>query len=111
MIKAKASMLSQAKSVSTEPHACSNAPESLGTVVPCSSLARVDCRIYELLLRQEQQEQTTPKLIASENFVSSAVLEATGSIFTNSMRRGTRVTATTMETTLSMNSRNLLLGG
>ncbi|RVC91912.1 serine hydroxymethyltransferase, partial [Mesorhizobium sp. M2A.F.Ca.ET.029.05.1.1] len=48
-----------------------------------SALVAVDCRVHELLLRQERQERTTLKLIASENFASSAVLEATGSIFTN----------------------------
>lgn len=51
-------------------------------------LAAVDCRVHELLLRQERQERTTLKLIASENFASSAVLEATGSIFTNKYAEG-----------------------
>ncbi|TIY11667.1 MAG: serine hydroxymethyltransferase, partial [Mesorhizobium sp.] len=31
-------------------------------------LAAVDSRVHELLLRQERQERTTLKLIASENF-------------------------------------------
>ncbi|RVD02743.1 serine hydroxymethyltransferase, partial [Mesorhizobium sp. M7A.F.Ca.ET.027.02.1.1] len=53
-----------------------------------SPLAAVDCRVHELLLRQERQERTTLKLIASENFASSAVLEATGSIFTNKYAEG-----------------------
>lgn len=52
------------------------------------SLARVDSRVHELLRRQEQQERTTLKLIASENFASSAVLEAIGSIFTNKYAEG-----------------------
>ncbi|RWE25151.1 MULTISPECIES: serine hydroxymethyltransferase [unclassified Mesorhizobium] len=51
-------------------------------------LAAVDCRVHELLLRQERQERTTLKLIASENFASSAVLEATGSIFANKYAEG-----------------------
>ncbi|TGQ76728.1 serine hydroxymethyltransferase [Mesorhizobium sp. M8A.F.Ca.ET.207.01.1.1] len=51
-------------------------------------LAAVDSRVHELLLRQERQERTTLKLIASENFASSAVLEATGSIFTNKYAEG-----------------------
>jgi glycine hydroxymethyltransferase len=51
-------------------------------------LAAVDGRVHELLLRQERQERTTLKLIASENFASSAVLEATGSIFTNKYAEG-----------------------
>ncbi|RRH93195.1 serine hydroxymethyltransferase [Mesorhizobium tamadayense] len=53
-----------------------------------ASLVAVDCRVHELLLRQERQERTTLKLIASENFASSAVLEATGSIFTNKYAEG-----------------------
>ncbi len=53
-----------------------------------SALAAVDSRVHELLLRQERQERTTLKLIASENFASSAVLEATGSIFTNKYAEG-----------------------
>ncbi|QKC92340.1 serine hydroxymethyltransferase [Mesorhizobium sp. NZP2234] len=53
-----------------------------------SSLVHVDCHVHELLLRQERQERTTLKLIASENFASSAVLEATGSIFTNKYAQG-----------------------
>ncbi|RUX42102.1 serine hydroxymethyltransferase, partial [Mesorhizobium sp. M4A.F.Ca.ET.050.02.1.1] len=53
-----------------------------------ASLAAVDCRVHELLLKQERQERTTLKLIASENFASAAVLEATGSIFTNKYAEG-----------------------
>ncbi|MER9657918.1 serine hydroxymethyltransferase, partial [Mesorhizobium sp. M0152] len=53
-----------------------------------SSLAAVDCRVHELLQRQKRQERTTLKLIASENFASSAVLEANGSIFTNKYAEG-----------------------
>ncbi|MGX5805844.1 serine hydroxymethyltransferase [Bradyrhizobium sp. Arg314] len=53
-----------------------------------SALARVDPSVHKLLLRQERQERTTLKLIASENFASSAVLEATGSIFTNKYAEG-----------------------
>lgn len=53
-----------------------------------SSLVHVDRHVHELLLRQRRQERTTLKLIASENFASSAVLEATGSIFTNKYAEG-----------------------
>ncbi|MER9819251.1 serine hydroxymethyltransferase [Mesorhizobium sp. M0129] len=53
-----------------------------------SALASVDSRVHELILRQERQERTTLKLIASENFASSAVLEANGSIFTNKYAEG-----------------------
>ncbi|RJT30053.1 serine hydroxymethyltransferase [Mesorhizobium waimense] len=53
-----------------------------------SPLAAVDSRVHEVLLKQVRQERTTLKLIASENFASSAVLEATGSIFTNKYAEG-----------------------
>ena len=70
-----------------------------------SHLAAVDYRVHELLLRQERQERTTLKLIASENFASSAVLEATGSIFTNKYAEGYPVRAITRETRSSMSLR------
>src|SRR6185312_15939491 len=44
--------------------------------------------VHELLNRQKRHESSTLKMIASENFVSSAVLEATGSIFTNKYCEG-----------------------
>lgn len=55
---------------------------------PLAQLKQTDPAVYELLMRQEKQELTTLKLIASENFASLAVLEATGSIFTNKYSEG-----------------------
>jgi glycine hydroxymethyltransferase len=52
------------------------------------SLASVDPAIWKLLQSQAQQEATTLKLIASENFASTAVLEAIGSIFSNKYAEG-----------------------
>lgn len=51
-------------------------------------LAKSDPATYALVAEQVRQEATTLKLIASENFVSFAVLEATGSIFTNKYSEG-----------------------
>lgn len=51
-------------------------------------LYAADREVYDILQKQKQQELTTLKLIASENFVSAAVLEATGSIFTNKYAEG-----------------------
>jgi glycine hydroxymethyltransferase len=51
-------------------------------------LAATDPTVYEILQKQIDQESFTLKLIASENFVSEAVLEANGSIFTNKYCEG-----------------------
>lgn len=51
-------------------------------------LDEVDQEVSHLLVEQERQEATTLKLIASENFVSTAVLEALGSVFTNKYAEG-----------------------
>lgn len=53
-----------------------------------SAIAEVDPAVWDLLRSQEHQESTTLKLIASENFVSSAVLAAIGSVFTNKYAEG-----------------------
>ena len=48
-----------------------------------SSIKNADPKIYDLLGKHIEREKSTLKMIASENFVSEAVLEATGSIFAN----------------------------
>ncbi len=52
------------------------------------SLAEVDPEIADLIRREERAEADTIRLIASENYVSRAVLEATGSILTNKYSEG-----------------------
>lgn len=52
------------------------------------NVLQVDPEVAELLELQENFERTTLKLIASENFVSGAVLEALGSVFTNKYSEG-----------------------
>ncbi|HIJ10782.1 TPA: serine hydroxymethyltransferase [Candidatus Woesearchaeota archaeon] len=47
-----------------------------------------DPRIYELMRRELTRQQTTINLIPSENFVSEAVLDATGSVLTNKYSEG-----------------------
>jgi glycine hydroxymethyltransferase len=51
-------------------------------------LADVDPEIAGLIRKEEQREHDTIRLIASENYVSRAVLEATGSVLTNKYSEG-----------------------
>ncbi len=52
------------------------------------SLATVDPEVAEALLHETARQQNYLELIASENFTSEAVLEATGSVFTNKYAEG-----------------------
>ena len=47
-----------------------------------------DSKIYEVLQLETERQQNKLELIASENFVSPAVLEAAGSILTNKYAEG-----------------------
>jgi len=49
---------------------------------------RVDREIYELMKQEEQRQIDKVRLIASENYVSAAVLQATGSVLTNKYSEG-----------------------
>ncbi len=53
-----------------------------------SELARVDPEIYQVLRLEAQRQEYNLELIASENIVSRAVLEAQGSILTNKYAEG-----------------------
>jgi glycine hydroxymethyltransferase len=53
-----------------------------------ASLAEVDPQIAEVLQRELHRQQSTLEMIASENFVPRAVLEATGSVLTNKYAEG-----------------------
>jgi glycine hydroxymethyltransferase len=48
----------------------------------------VDPEVYDAILNEKKREQKKIVLIASENYVSRAVLEAQGSIFTNKYAEG-----------------------
>ncbi|MDF5757875.1 serine hydroxymethyltransferase [Spongiactinospora sp. TRM90649] len=52
------------------------------------SLAQVDPQIAELIREEERRQADTVKLIPSENYVSKAVLEATGTVLTNKYSEG-----------------------
>src|SRR3954453_6901238 len=51
-------------------------------------LAEVDPEIYGAIQKEADRQNTRLELIASENFTSEAVLEATGSVFTNKYAEG-----------------------
>lgn len=53
-----------------------------------SSLSHVDPQIAELIKAEERRQADTVKLIPSENYVSRAVLEATGTVLTNKYSEG-----------------------
>ena len=48
----------------------------------------VDKEIFEAIQKETNRQQTHLELIASENFVSKAVLEAQGSVLTNKYAEG-----------------------
>src|SRR5436309_11604038 len=52
------------------------------------SLVEVDPQIAEAIANEERRQHEGLELIASENFVSEAVLEAAGSVFTNKYAEG-----------------------
>ena len=55
---------------------------------PCEHLSCTDPEIHEILNRETGRQREGLELIASENFVSGAVLEAMGSILTNKYAEG-----------------------
>jgi glycine hydroxymethyltransferase len=56
---------------------------------PCAgTLEQVDRETFEAIARETRRQASQLELIASENFVSEAVLEAMGSVFTNKYAEG-----------------------
>src|SRR5215470_20322754 len=51
-------------------------------------LSEVDPEIYDAIRHETERQHSQIELIASENFTSEAVLEATGSVFTNKYAEG-----------------------
>jgi glycine hydroxymethyltransferase len=52
------------------------------------TLAEVDPEVYDAIQHETERQDEQLELIASENFTSEAVLEATGSVFTNKYAEG-----------------------
>src|SRR3954453_19648662 len=53
-----------------------------------ATLSEVDAEIAELITAEERRQRDKVRLIASENYVSGAVLAATGSVLTNKESEG-----------------------
>src|ERR1700722_7777792 len=52
------------------------------------TLKETDPKIFDLIQQEKHRQETTLELIASENHVSSAVMEAAGSVLTNKYAEG-----------------------
>src|SRR5256714_7502382 len=52
------------------------------------NLQQTDPAVYELMEKEKRRQETTLELIASENHVSAAVMEAAGSVLTNKYAEG-----------------------
>jgi glycine hydroxymethyltransferase len=53
-----------------------------------SAVHATDPAVFELITREEKRQATSVRLIASENYVSQAVLQASGSVLTNKYSEG-----------------------
>lgn len=51
-------------------------------------IKKIDSELYHIIQKEQEREQNTLELIASENFTSAAVLEAAGGIMTNKYAEG-----------------------
>src|SRR5204863_6450384 len=55
---------------------------------PMPNLQQTDPQIADLIQKEQRRQETTLELIASENHVSAAVLEAAGTVLTNKYAEG-----------------------
>ncbi len=53
-----------------------------------SAIAKSDSQVYDLIVGEKQRQEGCIRLIPSENYVSQAVMDATGSCFTNKYAEG-----------------------
>jgi len=63
-------------------------PPAANREEPMASLRETDPEIYDIIRKETERQAYKLELIASENFVSEAVLEATGSVLTNKYAEG-----------------------
>ena len=52
------------------------------------NLKRIDIKIYQAIKNEQKRQENGLEMIASENYVSKAVLEALGTVFTNKYSEG-----------------------
>jgi glycine hydroxymethyltransferase len=52
------------------------------------NLKKIDTQVYDMAVREQTRQEEGMELIASENYVSRAVLEAMGTVFTNKYSEG-----------------------
>jgi glycine hydroxymethyltransferase len=62
--------------------------QSQNQAPPARPLAEADPEIFDLIRQETERQNTRLELIASENFVSEAILEAAGTILTNKYAEG-----------------------
>jgi glycine hydroxymethyltransferase len=67
---------------------CSVAPSLKSDAMTRSELRTTDPEVAELIAAEERRQAQTVRLIASENYVSDSVLQATGSVLTNKYSEG-----------------------
>src|SRR5258706_3911326 len=65
-----------------------NMTQSANQAPPARPLAEADPEIFDLIRQETERQNTRLELIASENFVSEAILEAAGTILTNKYAEG-----------------------
>ena len=53
-----------------------------------TNLSKQDPELYQWIQKEEQRQKNEMELIASENYVSKAVLEAMGTVLTNKYSEG-----------------------
>lgn len=53
-----------------------------------AAVAKSDPKVYELIVGEKKRQENSIRLIPSENYVSQAVMDATGSCFTNKYAEG-----------------------
>ncbi len=51
------------------------------------NIKKQDPQVYQAIIGELRRQQEGMELIASENYVSEAVLEALGSVFTNNIQK------------------------
>ena len=68
-------------------------------------LKRTDPEIFQLIKEEERYQLESVRLIPSENYVSRAVLDASGSVLTTNIPKAIPAAATTRVSAISIRSK------